>query len=86
MDLDALLDHYFDGADPDAIDPATLAAGKEKLAIDFGVEREPGRRFALWALMEALGFAPVPALAFPKDAALRRAAEEYLTVAWRVDR
>lgn len=86
MDLDALLDHYFGPGDPDAIDGAALAAGKEKLAVDFGVEREPGRRFALWTLMEALGSAPAPADAFPKDPALRRAAEDYLTAAWRLER
>jgi len=85
MDLDALLNHYFDAADPDAIDPAQLAAGKERLAIDFGVERDPGRRFALWTVMEAFGIAPPPAAAF-KDPVLRRTAEDYLTAAWRAER
>lgn len=84
MDLEALLDHYF-GGDPDALDAVALARGKEKLAIDFGVEREPGRRFALWTLMEALGFAPTPAEAFD-DPALRAAADAYLTAAWRLQR
>lgn len=85
MDLDALLQHYFGSTDPDALDPTQLSAGKEKLAIDFGVEREPGRRFALWTLMEAFGIAPPPAEAF-KDSNLRRAAEGYLTAAWRLER
>lgn len=86
MDLDTLLLHYFGTDDPEAIPPGTLALGKEKLAVDFGVEREPGRRFALWTLMEALGFAPLPAEAFEKEPALRRAAEEYLSAAWRLER
>ena len=86
MDLDALLQHYFGSDDPDAVDSARLAAGKEQLALDFGVERDPSRRFALWTLMEALGFAPLPAEAFAKDPALKRAAEEYLTAAWRIER
>ena len=86
MDLDALLLHYFGTDDPGAIGAQALADGKERLAIDFGVEREPSRRFALWSLMDALGFAPVPADAFPKDPALRRAAEDYLTLAWRAGR
>lgn len=86
MDLDTLIRHYFGDDDPDAIDPERLAMGKEKLAVDFGVEREPGRKFALWTLMDAFGFAPAPAEAFDKDAKLRRAAEDYLTAAWRIER
>lgn len=86
MDIDALLHHYFETDDPDAIPPAQLAAGQERLAIDFGVEREPGRRFALWTLMEVFGTAPPPAQAFAKDPALRRAAEDYLTAAWKLER
>lgn len=86
MDLDTLLQHYFGADDPDAIDPVAFAMGREKLAVDFGIERDPHRRFALWTLMEALGVAPPPAQAFEKDAALRRAAEDYLTAAWRLER
>lgn len=86
MDLDTLIEHYFGSHDPDGLDPALLALGKEKLAVDFGTERDPGRRFALWTLMDAFGFAPPPAEAFEKDAKLRRAAEDYLTAAWRIER
>jgi len=86
MDLDALLDFYFGSDDPETIDPVALAMGKEKLAVDFGIERDPGRRFALWTLMDALGFAPPPAEAFEKHPALRRAAEDYLTAAWKAGR
>ena len=86
MDLDTLLTHYFGSDDPDAIDPGQLVLGKEKLAVDFGVERDPGRRFALWTLMDAFGFAPLPAEAFEKEPGLKRAAEEYLTAAWRTEK
>ena len=86
MDLDTLLLHYFGADDPDGVDPVQFAMAKEKLAVDFGIERDPARRFALWTLMEAFGFAPPPAQAFEKDAALRRAAEDYLTAAWRLER
>ena len=85
MDLDTLLLHYFGAADPADASEAQLAAGLEKLAIDFGVEREPGRRFALWTLMEAFGIAPLPAEAF-EDPTLRRAAEDYMSAAWRLQR
>lgn len=88
MDLDIVLHHYFGTDALETVDAATLTLGKERLAIDFGSEREPGRRFALWSLMDALGYAPVPAEAFaePEEALLRAAAEAYLTAAWRMER
>jgi hypothetical protein len=86
MDLDDLLTHYFGTDDPEAVSTEALDRGKEALAIDFGLEQEPGRKFALWALMEALGFAPFPADAFPKHPELKRAAEDYLTVSERLQR
>lgn len=86
MDLDQLLAHYFDTDDPDAASDATQARAREAIAIDFGVERDPARRFALWTLMDALDFAPVPAEAFAKEPALRAAAERYLDAAYRVER
>lgn len=88
MDLDILLHHYFGTDALEEVDAAALLLGKERLAIDFGSEREPGRRFALWTLMDALGYAPVPAEAFaePEEAPLRAAAETYLTAAWRMER
>jgi hypothetical protein len=86
MDLDTLLLHYFGTEELDTLDPRALTLGQEKLAVDFGVERDPGRRFALWTLMDALGFAPLPAEAFEKHPALRRAAEDYLSAAWKTER
>ena len=83
MDLDSLLQHYFGTLDPDTIAPEKFETGLEKLTIDFGVEQEPGRRFALWALMEVFGIAPPPAEAF-EDPALRRVAEDYLAAAARL--
>lgn len=85
MDLDALLEYYF-GGDPDALSLAARETADGKLAMDFGVEQEPGRKFALWALMQALGFAPFPAEAFPKHPQLRATAEAYLTAAYRLER
>ena len=39
MDLDALLTHYFGTTEIDALDDGALAAGGERLRIDFAVER-----------------------------------------------
>lgn len=86
MDLDQLLAHYFGSADPETADPATIDTARERMGVDFGVERDPSRRFALWTLMDAMGFAPPPAEAFEKEPALRAAAERYLDAAYRIER
>ncbi len=85
MDFDLLLLHFFGSTDLDALDEPAIEAGAERVRIAFGTETEPGRRFALWALLHALGDAPDPAKAF-KDAGLRRAAEDYARQADRMDR
>jgi hypothetical protein len=84
MDLGALLHHYFGTDELDALDEAALLAGAERLAIDFGVEREPGRRFALWSLMHGLDIAPDPATAF-KTPREREAAYAYARLAAQDD-
>ncbi|MBB4840036.1 MULTISPECIES: hypothetical protein [Sphingomonas] len=86
MDLDALLLHYFDTDEPEALSEAERARGEERLRIDFGVEQEPSRKFALWVVMEGLGIAPLPAEAFDEEPALRVAAEKYLDAAWKLER
>ena len=85
MDLDALLSHYFGGDDLEALDETTLARGMEALSIDFGVERDPGRRFALWALMHMLDVAPDPEAAF-KGRAEREAAWRLMKISGRAER
>jgi hypothetical protein len=85
MDLDDLLQHYFSGRDFAALDEEQLDRARERIAIDFGTERDAGRRFALWALLHALGTAPDPATAF-KDPAERKAAEDYAWAAERIGR
>ncbi|MFT3966963.1 MAG: hypothetical protein QM690_13880 [Sphingobium sp.] len=86
MDLDTLCTRYFGTADLETLDDAALETGKEQLAIDFAVEQEPSRRFALWALMAGLDIAPSPADAFPKDEKLRQAANLYLDMQWKLTR
>jgi len=86
MDLDSLILHFFGTEDPAALSEADYDLSLEKLRIAFGVEREPGRRFALWTLMDALGIAPLPADAFAKEPLLKAAAEDYLRAAFRLER
>jgi hypothetical protein len=86
MDLDALLAHFFETDDPATLTEAEYERAVERIGIAFGVEREPGRKFALWTLLEALGQAPLPAEAFAKEPKLKAAAEEYLRAAFRIER
>jgi hypothetical protein len=76
MDLDALLYHYFGTVALDTLDAAALEMGIDRVGVAFGIEREAGRRFALWALLHALGCAPDPRAVFkvPRE---RQAAEAY---------
>ena len=86
MDLDALILHFFETEDPSTLTEDEYDRGIERLKIAFGVEREPGRKFGLWTLMDALGIAPLPAEAFAKEPRLRSAADAYLTAAYRLER
>jgi hypothetical protein len=85
MDLDAISQHFFGAVDIDSLDSDALDAGRERVSIAFGTEREPGRRFALWAVLRATGDAPQPHIAF-KDPRERRAAEAYASVIGIADR
>lgn len=76
MDLDAISHHFFGTTDIDTLSPEALEAGRERVSIAFGTERESGRRFALWAVLRATGDAPDPARAF-KDPREQRAAQMY---------
>ena len=86
MELDTLLLHFFGTDDPSQLSEDEYDRAIGQLKIGFGVEREPGRRFALWCLMEALGIAPLPADAFAKEPKLKVAADEYLSAAFRMER
>ena len=86
MDLDALIQHFFGTEDPAELTEADYDRALERLKIAFGIEREPGRKFALWTMMDALGIAPLPAEAFAKEPQLKAAAEDYLKAAFRMER
>lgn len=64
MDFDDQLLRYFGTTDLGAITPAALAGGREKLEVDFALERDRGRRFAMWSVLHVLGAAPDLDIAF----------------------
>ena len=84
MLLDDQLRHYFGTDDIAAIPPAALAAGTERLRVEFGLERDRGRRFAMWTLLHMLGAAPDLDVAF-KDEADRDAARTFMEMAEQAD-
>ena len=68
MDLDNLLHHYFGTSDMADVSPAAQAAGVDRLRVDFGLETDRSRRFALWSLLYMLGHAPDLDVAFKEEA------------------
>ncbi|WP_150295003.1 hypothetical protein [Sphingobium estronivorans] len=84
MHFDDQLHRYFGVRDLDALTPDALAAGLEHMRVDFGLETDRARRFALWSLMVLLGAAPDLEEAFD-DPADRDAARDFLEMMERAD-
>lgn len=79
MDFDDQLRLYFGTADIEKIAPGALAAGCDRMKVDFGLARDPSRRFALWALLYMLGEAPD--LDAFKESSEREAARNFMDLA-----
>lgn len=80
MDFDQLLNRFFGTEDIDSLSSDQLVAGADRLRLQFGLEKDSGRRFALWCLMFMLGVAPDVDEAFddPED---RDAARDFMEAA-----
>ena len=76
MDFDQLLVRFFGTAEIADLAPEQLSAGLDRLLLQFGLERDGGRRFALWCLLYMLGAAPAIEQAF-EDEADREAARDF---------
>lgn len=77
MDFDDQLRRYFATTDLASVTPDGLAAGVEHMRVDFGMEDDPTRRFALWALLHLFGAAPDLDVAFDEEAD-RNAARDFM--------
>jgi hypothetical protein len=77
MDFNDQLQRYFGTTDLTAVTPAALEGGIEHMSVDFGLEKDRARRFALWTVMHMLGSAPALDVAF-KDEADRNAARDFM--------
>jgi hypothetical protein len=84
MDLDDQLRRYFGTADISSISPEVLTSGIEHMNVDLGLEKDRGRRFALWALLHMLGSAPDLVIAFA-DEVDREAARDFMDMAADID-
>lgn len=82
MDFDQLLVRFFGTDDIAALSPEQLVGGVDRLRLQFGLEKDSGRRFALWCLMYMLGAAPDLDVAF-KDEGDREAARDFMDMADR---
>ncbi|MGW8135466.1 hypothetical protein [Sphingomonas zeae] len=58
MDFDQLLVRFFGTEEIADLSPDQLSAGVDRLRVQFGLERDSGRRFALWCLAYMIGVAP----------------------------
>lgn len=77
MDFDQLLVGFFGTDDVASLPAEQIVAGMERLRLQFGLERDGGRRFALWCLMYMLGGAPDLDEAF-EDEEDREAARDFM--------
>ena len=85
MDFDDQLVRYFGTRDIEAIPAAAFEAGTDRMRVDFGLEANPGRRFALWALMYMLGVAPDLDVAF-KEESERNSARDFMDMVDRAQK
>jgi hypothetical protein len=77
MHFDDQLQRYFGTTDVDTLPPQAIEAGVERMRVDLGLEKDRGRRFALWSLLFLLGAATDLDVAF-KDPADRDAARNFM--------
>ena len=68
MDFDDLLQRYFGTRDLSAVSAAVQESGIDRMRVDFGLERDRARRFALWSVLYMLGKAPDLDVAFSDEA------------------
>ena len=73
MDFDDQLRRHFGTTDLETLSPDAIAAGVERMRVEFGLEKDRSRRFALWTLLPMRGGAPARDVACA-DEAVRAAA------------
>jgi hypothetical protein len=77
MNFDDQIRRFFGTDDLATLTPAALVGGIDHMRVEFGLETDKGRRFAMWTLLYLLGAAPDLDVAF-KDAADQDAARNFM--------
>lgn len=82
MNLDDQFLRYFGTTDLSACTSGALVEAVERMRVDLGMEKDRGRRFALWTLLHLLDAAPDLDVTFA-DPADREAARDFMDMAAR---
>ncbi|MEZ5682626.1 MAG: hypothetical protein R3E14_15155 [Erythrobacter sp.] len=77
MEFDDQMGRFFGTDDLASVSPEAMASGIERMRVEFGLETDKGRRFAMWSLLYMLGSAPDLDTAF-EDAGDRDAARRFM--------
>ena len=77
MNFDDQIRRYFGTNDLAEAAPAAFEAAIERMLVDLGLTKDPGERFALWALLHTLGASPDLDGVF-KNAEEREAARNFM--------
>ncbi len=75
--MDNLLQRYFGTRDLAQVQVDAIPAAAERMQVDLGLEKDRGKRFALWSLLHMLDAAPDLDVAF-EDEADREAARNFM--------
>ncbi|MCK0129028.1 hypothetical protein [Erythrobacter sp. F6033] len=77
MDMEHLLQRYFGTTDLGEVQVDAIPAATDRMLVDFGLEKDRGKRFALWSLLFMLDAAPALDVAF-EDEEEREAARNFM--------
>lgn len=77
MTLEDLLVRYFGACDLEKVGSGALEAGIEHALVELGLERDRGKRFAIWSMLHLLGRAPDLDVTF-RDEEDREAARNFM--------
>ncbi len=75
--MENLLQRYFGTLDLAQVKVDAIPAATEKMLVDLGLEKDPGKRFGLWSLLFLLDAAPDLDVAF-KNQEDREAARNFM--------
>lgn len=79
MDMENLLQRYFGTTDLAEVQVNAIPLATDRMLVDFGLEKDSGKRFALWSLLHILDAAPELNVAFEEEAE-REAARNFMDI------